>query len=146
MKERINFLRKIFNGKEGELRVIFNHLLIRVLYFGSERLILMSQLLGALAKYANQPESRVKTEREIELIAQSVVSLRESIRVVLEAVDEAKPTIFTEEQEKIIQTIKRVFRWSADDYRKAMDKAAEIKLRTHLVEQLRSEELESPAT
>lgn len=139
-------MRKIFNGKEGELRVIFNHLLIRVLYFGSERLILMSQLLGALAKYANQPESRVKTEREIELIAQSVVSLRESIRVVLEAVDEAKPTIFTEEQEKIIQTIKRVFRWSADDYRKAMDKAAEIKLRTHLVEQLRSEELESPAT
>jgi len=127
------------------MRVIFNHLLVRVLHFGSERLVLMSRLLGALSRYAKS-DSRVKVEREIELIALDIVSLRETIRTVLAAVDESKPIAYTEEQEKVIQMIKKVFRWSADDYLKAMEMANEMKLRQHLVEQLRSEELEAPAT
>ncbi len=128
------------------MRVIFNHLLVRVLHFGSERLVLMSRLLGALSRYARHPDSRLKVEREIEIIAIDIVNLRETIRTVLAAVDESKPAAYTEEQEKIIQMIKKVFRWSADDYRKAMEIASEIKLRQHLVEQLRNEELETPAT
>lgn len=122
------------------MRVIFNHLLARILYLGSRKLVLTSILQGEMNRYLDGSDDQPKHKGQIESIARKMIEVRHTITDVLEAIEHSKPDAMTAEQDDIVSMIQTIFHKSSNEFEKIRKIIHDRRIDSDVLKQLDNEE------
>lgn len=127
------------------MRLIFNHLLIRILDLASERLMLLAEQHSIVHKWAkaNKAEAKDRHMKDTHRIVDNLLRNRDYVRSVLEALEESRPKDLTKEQDRIVNIVRKMFRWSLGEYRSIVEYATEVKFDKGILEELSKNQVES---
>lgn len=122
------------------MRLIFNHLLVRILNLASERLVLLAYQRNIISEWAkadaNDKSRRVNEARRI---IDDLLRNRDYVHSVLEALEESRPRALTDEQESMVSVIRKMFRWSLSEYKSIVEYAREVTFDESILEELQKE-------
>ena len=123
------------------MRLIFNHLLIRILNLASERLVLLTDQRNAVNEWSKTKDATERTRRigEARRIVENLLRNRDYVHGVLEAVEESRPETITPEQQAMVSIIRKMFRWSLAEYKSIVEYATEIEFDSGILEELQKD-------
>lgn len=132
-------VRKSSNG-DSTMKMIFNHLLMRILNLASERLLLITEQREVIRSWATIPNERAKYIRRARGIVDDLIRNQDHVHDVLEALEESKPGNLTDEQDEIVVTIRKSFKWALREYQLVLDYAHEVGLPPDVLEELHKDQ------
>lgn len=131
---------KRFSSGNNKMKMIFNHLLIRILNLASERLLLITVQRSIIVGWMNNPEDRSKYVRRARGIVDDLLRNQDHVHDVLEALEESKPGSLTSEQDEIVTTIRKSFKWALKEYQAVLEYAQEVKFDPQVLEELHKDQ------
>jgi len=127
------------------MRLVFNHLLMRVLSFASERLKLMVEQRQAIYKWSTQSNEQQKHQKHVQDTIEELLKNNDYVNELLKALEESKPTLTTE-QEKIVGLLRQTFRWALAEYKSNVELAGEVKFDKKILEEFEKVHQSTPQT
>lgn len=126
------------------MRLIFNHLLIRILNLASERLVLLSEQRNTVSEWSKAGDATERGRRisEARRIVEDLLRNRDYVHGVLEAVEESRPETMTAEQQAMVSIIRKMFRWSLAEYKSIVEFATEVEFDSGILEELQKDQFE----
>lgn len=126
------------------MRLIFNHLLIRILNLASERLVLLAEQRNAVNEWSKAEDITERSRRigEARRIVEELLRNRDFVHGVLEAVEESRPETMTTEQQAMVAIIRKMFRWSLAEYKSIVEYATEVEFDSKILEELQKDQFE----
>lgn len=125
------------------MRVIFNHLLIRILNLASERFVLLAEQRKTVRNWVRADATgKGKYRKKTRQIVDDLLSNRDYVHSVLEALEESRPKTLTGEQEIMVSIIRKMFRWSLAEYKSIVEYAREVAFDENTLEELQKDQLE----
>jgi len=119
------------------MRLIFNHLLLRILDLAAEKLHLLVQQKDVIRKWSTAGVGdKSKYVKQAESIIDSLLRNHEQIHNILGALEESKPVGLTKEQENLVSSIRRVFRWGLGEHTSVVEYAVQVGFNKDLIEGL----------
>lgn len=123
------------------MRVVFNHLLLRILDLASERLLLLTEQREIVRKWIGaDEETRTRYLKKAERLIDDLLRNKDYVHSVLEALEESRPSSLTEEQDHLVEVIRKMFRWTLREYQSVVEYAAEANFDEHLLEELQKDQ------
>jgi len=123
------------------MKLIFNHLLLRILDLATERLVFLAQQKDNIHKWVkSDPDEKVKHVKRAELAIDGLLRNKNCIQGVLQALEETKPAKLTVEQDMMVSNVRRVFRWGLGEYKAVLEYAREVGFDTQVIEGLREDQ------
>lgn len=122
------------------MRMIFNHLLMRILNLAAKRLVAITQLRKIIHKWAHSREDRSRLVKQARNIKDVLVQNQDVVSNVLEALEESKPDNLTDEHNGLVESIQKSFRWALNGYKAMMEYADEVGFPSDVLEELQKEQ------
>lgn len=123
------------------MKLIFNHLLLRLFDLATERLVLLTQQKDNIGQWVKAgADDKGKHVRRAELVIENLLRNKDYIQGVLTAVEESKPTPLSAEQDSMVASIRKVFRWGLSEYKSVLEYAGEVGFNTEIVEGLKKDQ------
>jgi oligoendopeptidase F len=116
------------------MRLVFNHLLMRVLNLASERLRLMVEQKQAINRWSAQLNEQPKHYKHVQDTVENLLKNNDYVTELLKALEESKPKLTTE-QEKIVALLRQTFRWAMAEYKTNIELAGEVKFDRKILEE-----------
>lgn len=123
------------------MKLIFNHLLLRLFDLATERLVFLAQQKDNIRQWTKAGvDDKGKHIRRAEVVIENLLRNKDLIQGVLSAVEESKPTPLSAEQDSMVADIRRVFRWGLSEYKSVLEYAGEVGFNTEIVEGLKKDQ------
>jgi hypothetical protein len=123
------------------MRLIFNHLLLRILDLAIERIVLLEQQKDNIYKWTRaDSDEKTKHVKRAEFVIDSLLRNKDYIQGVLQALEESKPTQLSAEQDVMVSSLRKVFRWGLAEYKSIVEYASEKGFDKHVIEGLQRDQ------
>jgi predicted RNA-binding protein with PIN domain len=122
------------------MKLIFTHLLIRILNLASERLVLLVDQHNTISEWTKANiNDKSKYINDARRIIDDLLKNRDYVHSVLEALEESRPKTLTGEQETMVSVIRKMFRWSLSEYKSIIEYAKEVAFDQGILEELQKD-------
>jgi len=123
------------------MRLIFNHLLLRMLDLAAERMSLLTRQKDNIRSWTEtRAEEKSKYTKRAEVAIDDLLKNKDAIQKVLEALESSKPNPLTGEQEVLIVLLRKIFKRGLLEYKQLVEHAVNVDFDKHIIEGLKHDQ------